>query len=421
MEPRDMWFRAVCDMYEELPVFPALTRRELHGNSAQGIEAFKQPRLVDGKPIEIGGETYEHSIHGTMARPGAVWMTRRMFLECWSEFFGIERDTVLYDDMKSIANNLRESLGGRPSKSLKGRAYHPAQFAFQRQTQPTARERLLPKAFHKREGRVFSPHDIEHMKDELEIEPILAEQYAYHRRRTGGEAPKTTGQFMIHPDHLDRIGKSHIWDLFLERRAAFDIENMASKPNLRMYDWRELRDLTNTLPVFDRETLMRITADPNMWGKDAATARTVDKHLTKWFAAEHVRRVRYGLYAPARPMRHDFTKYEPFGSHYLSDWFFEFLRRQAARQRMLPSQTFTFETMRDDIGRFHADWQKFHRTNPSDLTMRERLNNETISMGKTDGDFVERANAKERRLSPAALDLFAPADATFFKRNGPRK
>lgn len=399
----DMWFRKVCDEYLDLPVFPAMPLRELYGCAAQGIEPYMQPKLgPDGAPILIDGEPYMHSISGTAARPGAVWMTRKLILDAWSDFFNIRPDPHLFDDMKSIDDNRRVAAGGDPHRDYDGRYYHPATDRFNRQV---------------RNGRLFTPHDTVVLAKHG-LPAILAEQFSYHNRRVGGTAPKSIGQYMLDPDYLDEINRSHVWDVFVARRQAFEIEKLAVPVNTRMHSWRELCDHLDQFPVFDRETILRVTADPKMWGKDAATARTVDNHMTKWLKADRIRIVSRGLY---RPVRQNFEFYKPFGDHFLADWLEEFIRRQAARQRMLPAQTFTFETMRDDISRFHADWQKFHRAVPNDATMRQRLNAETVGFGDGRGTWIEKINAKERRLTPATLDLFAPAEAEFFKRNGPRK
>jgi hypothetical protein len=328
----DMWMRKVCDEYVDLPVFPAMPIRQLYGSAADGIEPYTQPKLgPDGNPILIDGKPYMHSIAGTAARPGAVWMPRKLFMDCYSELFNIRPDPHLYDDMKSIDDNRRFAAGGDPHRDYDGRYYHPATDRFQRQV---------------RKGRLFTPHDAVTLAKHG-VPAILAEQFSYHNRRVGGTPARSTGQYMIDPDYLDEINKPAIWDVFRARRDAFEIEKLAVQSNIRMHSWRELCDHMDQYPVFDRETLMRVTADPDMWGKDAATAISVDNHLTKWFKAGRITRLRYGLY---RPVRQNFEFYKPFDDHYLTNWFFEFIRRQAARQRMLPSQTFTFESMRDDIG-----------------------------------------------------------------------
>ncbi|MBS3648801.1 hypothetical protein KEU06_09305 [Pseudaminobacter sp. 19-2017] len=406
----EIWMRAVCDAYLRATPFPAATRREYYGyTDHKGIyhPPIETPYLIDGKPVlDSDGNpfTITRDSQERDFRPGAVWMTRKLFSSCFTDVFHLDADPEGYRKKLERSDEMIETLGvgpmGRyamdvdPSRTF----YHPSEPFFRR----VAKKYL------------FTPHTIESARHM--IAPIEAEMFAKHRTLPNGRMPKSTGQFMIQPEILDRINRSDVYDVFRERRAAFNIEKLSAKRNERMWTWKDILLKLEHFPVFDRETVVRMTADPEVFG-EPSNPHTIDTHLERWRRTKskgaddtdreaRIERVRYGLYRPRRQAFHDYDVKE----NYLVDWFYEFMRRQAFRQQVSPDAFFTFNGMMEDIRDFHPDWQKFHGTIPDAHYARMRLNRETKGYGDGKGTWIEKVTTYDRRLTQEALDLFCPED-----------
>jgi hypothetical protein len=331
-------------------------------------------------------------------RPGAVWITRMTFLQVFSDFFGVDPDVHEWREKRDAYEQDVSDRGGAILMPHNNAYYHPGAWRFGMQ---------------RKRGHIFGPHDIEKRPAHYHCQPNPWEQRSYHRRDTNGTAPRSIGQYMIDPDILEQIGRGYVYDIFLERRKAFDPRTMIAKRNDRMWEWRDvLREMT-FLPVFDRENVRRAAHVDHIdlvGGGDEdreVTAKAVDNHVRKWITQGKVVQLRHGLYKTVGEVYND---YVTFGDHYLVDWFYEFLRRQAGRQRANPGVWFDLQTILDDAAfGFHKEWHLYGKL-PTERIMRLRLNKNTKGMAgePRENDWLQKVGTGRLELTPEAVRLFCP-------------
>lgn len=430
--PFEMWMRAACDLYLNVPIFPAVPDRVLYGytdKDGEYIPPLEVPWLNRGQPVMINSEQRmaRYKNVSEYVKPGAVWMTRRLLYMAYSDAFNIvPGSTADYDYAVIERNYVREQNGLPPIDGSKNRAYHPGQGAFQK---------ILNR------GVLFKPEDIGKPGDGLlsTVGDLLADidwkawgmNYPYtteirnDERMKKGITPKSQSQYMIHPEILEQINRMSVWDEFRRRRAEYDPAGRVNR-NRAYWGWIDLYEgFAEHQPVFDIPMIMRRVASGEEGLGEADDARiesvrekkaakgdersihegTVRHHINQWLKAKKIRKCGKGIYMPVSS--NSTRDYKPDEAEYLSDWFWEFVRRQCAEQIIFPDATFDLDKVYFWADRFAKDHPDIRVGTPESI--RVKITEMTQGRGKikTTGIF-EKVSGSRRRVVQSVVDRFIP-------------